>query len=72
MKSPGFLQREVGRYVDLLTPEVFCFSQEDGEEFEHFQDEEEFEGLDQEAPLSKGKQSEKPDLKITKVITFIF
>lgn len=41
--------------------------EEDGEEFEHFQDEEEFEGLDQEVPLGKGKQSEKPDLKITKV-----
>ncbi|XP_054707849.1 PAT complex subunit CCDC47-like [Uloborus diversus] len=41
--------------------------EEDGEEFEHFQDEEEFEGLDQEAPLSKGKAAEKPDLKITKV-----
>ncbi|KAG8185618.1 hypothetical protein JTE90_026082 [Oedothorax gibbosus] len=41
--------------------------EEDGEEFEHFQDEEEFEGLDQEIPLVKGKPSEKPDLKITKV-----
>ena len=41
--------------------------EEDGEEFEHFQDEEEFEGLDQEVPISKGKQTEKPDLKITKV-----
>ncbi|GFS39507.1 coiled-coil domain-containing protein 47 [Nephila pilipes] len=41
--------------------------EEDSEEFEHFQDEEEFEGLDQEVPLVKGKQSEKPDLKITKV-----
>lgn len=41
--------------------------EEDAEEFEHFQDEEEFEGLDQEVPLAKGKPSEKPDLKITKV-----
>lgn len=41
--------------------------EEDVEEFEHFQDEEEFEGLDQEVPISKGKQTEKPDLKITKV-----
>ncbi|XP_015924160.1 PAT complex subunit CCDC47 isoform X2 [Parasteatoda tepidariorum] len=41
--------------------------EDDGEEFEHFQDEEEFEGLDQEIPSVKGKPSEKPDLKIAKV-----
>lgn len=41
--------------------------EEGEEEFDHFQDDEEFEGLDQEIPLSKGKPSEKPDLKITKV-----
>lgn len=41
--------------------------EEDVEEYDHFQDEEEFEGLDQDKPLTKSKVSEKPDLKITKV-----
>ena len=41
--------------------------QNEDDEFEHFTDEDEFEGFDREGRTGKGKSQDVPDLKIAKV-----
>ena len=43
--------------------------QNEDDEFEHFTDEDEFEGFDREGRTGKGKSQDVPDLKIAKVST---
>lgn len=51
-----------------------CLQDDDDNEFEHFHDEEEFEGFDNERPVNIDKVDEKevPKITITKVSFFLF
>jgi len=48
---------------------TLCLLQDEGDEFEHFHDDEEFEGFDSEAVITKDKLDDKevPKITITKV-----
>lgn len=59
-------------YVNIFTNFCIC-PQTDDDEFDHFRDEEEFEGIISESPRPyKGKPHEVPDLKIAKVRAVTF